>query len=80
MLRAGFRALSDNELFDKADVPLFRLFGENYPAHHSGIIVDQVYFIHAKCGWKDRDKKVGFDSLYPRYFKRLAWIMRYKEF
>jgi cell wall-associated NlpC family hydrolase len=81
LIKIGFRELSDNELPDKGDVPLFRLFGKNYPAHHSGILVDQVYFIHAKCGWKEKDKKVGFDSLHYYSDKnRLAWVLRYKEF
>ena len=79
-IASGFRPLSDDELPDKGDVPLFKLFGENYPAHHSGIMVSEDYFIHAKCGWKSRNKKVDFDSLYPSYIKRLAWMMRYKEF
>jgi cell wall-associated NlpC family hydrolase len=82
LVAAGFRPLSDNELPDKADVPLFRLFGSAYPAHHSGIMIDENYFIHAKCGFKKRDKKVGFDVLNSMYTKnnRLAWIMRYREF
>lgn len=80
LIDAGFRSLSDDELIDKGDIVLFKLFGKNYPAHHSGIMIDQVYFIHAKCGYKIRDKRVGFDSLHPSYFKKLAWVMRYKEF
>jgi hypothetical protein len=80
MIRAGFRILSDNELPDKADVPLFKLYGEKYPAHHSGIMVDQENFVHAKCGWREKDKRVGFNSLHPSYIKKLAWILRYKDF
>lgn len=80
LVAAGFRPLSDNESPDTGDVPLFKLFGEDYPAHHSGIMIDQNYFVHAKCGWRSRDKKVDFDSLEPSYIKRLAWMMRYKEF
>jgi cell wall-associated NlpC family hydrolase len=80
LVNAGFRSLSQNELLDKGDIPLFKLFGGSYPAHHSGIMIDQNHFIHAKCGYKARDKKVGFDSLYPSYIKKIAWIMRYKEF
>ena len=82
LVAAGFRPLSDNELIDKADVPLFRLFGKNYPAHHSGIMINQEYFIHARCGFKEIDKKVGFDLLHSEYSKnnRLAWVMRYREF
>jgi cell wall-associated NlpC family hydrolase len=79
-VESGFRPLLDNELPDKGDIPLFKLFGENYPAHHSGIMIDENYFVHAKCGWKSIDKRVGFDPLHPSYFKKLAWIMRYKEF
>lgn len=80
LVASGFRPLSDDELPDKGDVPLFKLFGKNYPAHHSGIMIDNNYFVHAKCGWKNIDKKVGFDSLYPHYIERLAWMLRYKEF
>lgn len=80
LVAAGFRPLSNDELIDKADVPLFKLFGKNYPAHHSGIMIDQNNFIHAKCGWKDRNKRVDIDSLHPLYFKKLAWVMRYKRF
>lgn len=80
LLRAGFRPLFDNESPDKADIPLFKLFGKNYPAHHSGIMISQEYFIHAKCGWRSTYKRVDFDPLYPAYFERLAWVMRYKEF
>jgi cell wall-associated NlpC family hydrolase len=80
LVNAGFRPLSDDELMDKGDVPLFKLFGKNYPAHHSGIMIDENYFIHARCGWKIKDKRVDFDCLYPNYKKRLAWIMRYKDF
>ena len=80
LVAAGFRPLSDDELPDKGDVPLFRLFGKDFPAHHSGIMIDQNYFVHAKCGWRSRDKQVGFDSLEPSYKKRLVWMMRYKEF
>lgn len=80
LVNVGFRPLSKNELLDKGDVPLFKLFGENYPAHHSGIMINQEYFIHARCGYKAKDKRVDFDPLHPSYFKRLAWVMRYREF
>lgn len=82
LVNCGFLPLLNNELPDKGDVPLFRLFGKNYPAHHSGIMINEEYFIHAKCGWKNKDSRVGFDSLYSGYTDkdRLAWIMRYKEF
>ena len=80
LIKGGFRPLFDNELPDITDVLLFKLFGKNYPAHHSGILVDKDYFIHAKCGYKDTDKRVGFDFLYPSYIKKLSWIMRYKDF
>ena len=80
LVEAGFRPLSNDELPDKGDVPLFKLFGKTYPAHHSGIMIDRNYFVHAKCGWRSVDKRVGFDSLEPSYIKRLAWMMRYKEF
>lgn len=79
-IAAGFRPLSDDELPDKGDIPLFKLYGKDYPAHHSGIMIDQEYFVHAKCGWREKDKKVGLGSLHPSYIKRLAWMMRYKEF
>jgi len=80
LVAAGFRPLYYNELIDKADIPLFKLFGKNYPAHHSGIMINQEYFIHARCGYSTKDKRVDFDPLYPDYSKRLAWVMRYKEF
>jgi cell wall-associated NlpC family hydrolase len=80
LVAAGFRPLSNDELIDKADVPLFKLFGKNYPAHHSGIMVNQEYFIHARCGFNIKDKRVDFDPLYSDYSKRLAWVMRYREF
>lgn len=80
LLSAGFRFLSDDELIDKVDIVCFKLYGDKYPAHHCGIMVDQFNFIHAKCGWKSNENKVGFDSLYPSYFKRLAKVMRHKEF
>jgi len=80
LVGCGFRFLSDDELPDKGDIPLFRLYGDHYPAHHSGIMIDQEYFVHAKCGWKEKDKKVGLGSLHPSYIDKLAWMMRYKEF
>lgn len=79
LLNCGFRILSDDELYNKADVPLFKLFGDDYPAHHSGIMIDQFSFVHAKCGWKSRDKRVDFDILEPSYKKRLAYMLRHKE-
>jgi cell wall-associated NlpC family hydrolase len=79
-IASGFKPLPDDVLPDKGDIALFRLFGENYPAHHSGIMISEDYFVHAKCGWKSHDKRVGFDSLYPSYIKKLVWMMRYKEF
>jgi len=80
LINCGFRVLSNDESPDKGDVPLFRLHGDDYPAHHSGIMIDKDNFVHAKCGWRARDKRVGFDPLHPSYFERLAWILRYKEF
>jgi hypothetical protein len=80
LIKAGFRILSNNEFYDKADIPLFKLYGENYPAHHSGIMIDENYFIHVRCGWRQRDKRTDFDSLKPSYIKRLAYMLRYKEF
>jgi cell wall-associated NlpC family hydrolase len=80
LIKAGFKELPDNEFLNKGDVPLFRLFGESYPAHHSGIMIDQNYFVHAKCGWRNKGKRVDIDSLHPIYFKKLAWVMRYGEF
>jgi cell wall-associated NlpC family hydrolase len=80
LLGCGFRILSNNELYDKADIVLFKLYGNHYPAHHSGIMIDDKYFIHAKCGWKSRDKRVSFDSLESSYSKKLAYILRYREF
>lgn len=77
---AGFRFLSDNESIDKCDVVCFKLFGEKYPAHHCGIMINQTHFIHAKCGWRSKDRKVGFDPLHPSYYERLVSVMRYKEF
>ena len=79
LIGCGFRVLSNDELPDKADVPLFRLWGDHYPAHHSGIMVDQSNFVHAKCGWRIRDKQVGFDPLEPSYKDRLAYMLRHKE-
>ena len=79
LIGCGFRVLSDDELPDKADVPLFRLFGDAYPAHHSGIMVDQYHFIHVRCGWRARDKRTDFDPLEPSYKKRLAYMLRHKE-
>lgn len=78
--KAGFIFLSNNESIDKCDIVCFKLFGEKYPAHHCGIMIDQNHFIHAKCGWGSDDKKVGFDPLHPSYYERLESVMRYKEF
>jgi cell wall-associated NlpC family hydrolase len=80
LVNAGFTPLSDNKLLDKTDILLFRLFGKDYPAHHSGIMVDKDYFIHAKCGWKNKGQKVAIDSLHPAYSKKLVWVMRHGEF
>ena len=82
LINCGFRSLSENELPDKADIPLFRLYGKQYPAHHSGIMIDESYFVHAKCGWRGKDKRVDLDFLNSAYSEkgRLAWVMRYKEF
>ncbi len=79
LLGCGFRILSDDELYNKADIPLFRLFGKNYPAHHSGIMINDQYFIHVRCGWRSRDKRTDFDPLEPSYKKRLAYMLRHKE-
>ena len=80
LINCGFIELSDNKLLDKGDIVLFKLYGKNYPAHHNGIMINSEFFIHAKCGWKSRDKFVAPDSLYPHYIKRLDCVLRYKDF
>ena len=79
-LERDFIKLTENQLPDKADICLFKLFGKNYPAHHMGIMLNSESFIHAKCGWASKDKRVGMDCLYPSYIKRLDFILRYKDF
>jgi len=82
LLKTGFVELSDDQLPDKGDICLFRLYGVKYPVHHNGIMLDSVNFIHAKCGWRSVDKKVGIDSLNSYYSDkgRLDSILRYKDF
>lgn len=63
----------------KGDILLFRLFKDTYPAHHSGIAVDEIYFIHVRCEIKRINRRVDLDLLRPNYFSKLAYILRHKD-
>ena len=61
-------------------IVLFRLFGDNVPVNHCGILINEDHMIHAKCSFGGRkNKKVSPDCLIPGYIKRLAYYLKHKD-
>jgi cell wall-associated NlpC family hydrolase len=71
--------------FEISDIPivggliLFRIFGENSPVSHCGLLINENEFIHAKYGYCTKFNRVSIDSIQPKYIKRIACYMKHRE-
>jgi hypothetical protein len=71
--------ISLDEVLKKGDVLLFRLFKDTFPAHHSGIAINDKKFVHVRCDFKKGNRRVDLDLIHPFYFSKLAYILRHKD-
>jgi cell wall-associated NlpC family hydrolase len=67
------------EKIKKGDILLFRLFKNTFPAHHSGIAINENFFIHVRCSLKKGNRRVDLDLFDPFYYDKLAYILRHKD-
>lgn len=76
-LKYGFEEVA---LSQRGDVITFRIFGEQYPAHHCGILLSENEFIHTWGSGPPTGRRTKVEVLSPPFKKRAASCFRYKGY